>query len=332
MKPYFLSILGIGLIAGTALGADTPPPAALNKFQPPPAQPAEKTDFSKIFKSETEKFNYAVGMSWASQIRMRLKGSDFKLDPEAMTRGFNETLRDTNAITEAQMKEVLTELNVAMRAKMDEKRKEEMEKRKIQGEKNKAEGEAFLAKNKTESGVTALPSGLQYKVITEGSGTAPKLNDLVTVNYKGTLLDGTEFDSSAKAGKPFTTSLHAGPGGVIAGWVEALQLMKTGSKWTLYIPPALAYAENGSGPLIPPSTTLVFEVELLSVQAAPAPPPTPPAPVGNNGAPLTSDIIKVPSAEGLKKGEKIETIKPEDLEKERQKEAEKNGGGGTAPK
>jgi FKBP-type peptidyl-prolyl cis-trans isomerase len=327
MKSFILSIFAASTVATAVYAADPVPPSKASppqsptKFAPPPEQP--KTDFSKFFKSETEKFNYAVGMSWASQIKARTKGREFPMDTDAMTRGFRDMLNDTNIITEAQMKEALTSLDMYLRTKMEEKRK-------MAAEKNKTEGETFLAKNKTESGVTTTASGLQYKVITEGAGDMPKLNDMVTVNYKGTLLDGTEFDSSAKAGKPFTTSLHAGPGGVIQGWVEALQLMKPGAKWKLFIPPALAYAEHGSGAAIGPDATLQFEVELISTQPASAVPPPPAVP--NNGAPLTSDIIKVPSAEGLKKGEKIETIKADDLEKERAKEAAKNGGGSTAPK
>jgi FKBP-type peptidyl-prolyl cis-trans isomerase FklB len=150
-----------------------------------------------------------------------------------------------------------------------------------------------------------------YRVIKEGSGDSPKLADSVTVNYRGTLIDGTEFDSSEKGGKPITFRV----GGVIKGWTEALQLMKPGAKWQLYIPSDLAYGPNGSGPKIGPNSVLVFDVELISVEPAPTAAITPQAPS------LTSDIIKVPSAEGLKRGEKIETIKPEDIEKERQKEA-----------
>jgi FKBP-type peptidyl-prolyl cis-trans isomerase len=232
-------------------------------------------------------------------------------------------LNDTNVITDAQMKEILTELNMVMRAKMEEKRKEAEEKRKIQGEKNKTEGEAFLAKNKNEAGVKTTASGLQYVVLSEGNGPAPKLNDVAVVNYKGTLLDGTEFDSSSKAGRPLTTGVHGGQGGVISGWVEGLQLMKTGAKYKFFIPSNLAYGETGFGPSIGPNCTLQFEIELVSTQPAPAAPPPPAVP---SGAPLTSDIIKVPSAEGLKRGEKIETIKSEDLDKEREKEAAKNGG------
>ena len=321
MKPFFLSIFAITSLAGAVYAADpaTPPIHALA----PEAKPVEKTDFSKIFKSDTEKNSYAIGMSWASPLKSRLKGSDMPLDHDAIARGFRDTLDDTNIITEAQMKEIIGEVNAIMRAKMQEKQKEEMEKRRILGEKNKSEGEAFLAKNKTAPGVITLPSGLQYQVISEGTGAIPKTNELVTVNYRGTLIDGMEFDSSAKAGKPLATAVRNGQGGVINGWVEALQLMKTGSKWKLFIPSTLAYGPGGYPPAIGPNAALIFDIELLTVQAAPPTPPTPPS-IGAPGVPLTSDIIKVPSAEGLKKGEKIETIKAEDLEKERAKETAKD--------
>jgi FKBP-type peptidyl-prolyl cis-trans isomerase FklB len=178
-------------------------------------------------------------------------------------------------------------------------------------DKNKKEGEAFLAENKKKEGVktqaVTLQDGataeLQYKVITAGTGDIPKSNDTVTVNYRGTLVNGKEFDSSAKHGGPAKFQVNR----VVRGWTEALQLMKTGSKWELYIPSALAYGDNGSGPMIEPGSTLVFEVELVGIEA-PAPPPPP-------AQPLTSDIIKVPSAEELKKGAKVEVIKAEDVEK-----------------
>jgi hypothetical protein len=142
--------------------------------------------------------------------------------------------------------------------------------------------------------VVTLTNGLQYKVITEGTGDVPKPEDTVTANYRGTLIDGTEFDSSAKTAKPATFRVT----GVIKGWTEALTRMKIGSKWQLFIPPYLAYGERGSGLHIGPN---------VSIQ----PPPPPPTPA----APLTSDIIKVPSLEEMKKGAKIETIKAEDVEK-----------------
>lgn len=131
-----------------------------------------------------------------------------------------------------------------------------------QTDKNKSSGEDFLAANKKKPGVITLPDGLQYKVIKEGSGSLPTLNDLVTVNYAGRLIDGTEFDSSYQRGQPATFPV----GGVIPGWVEALQLMKVGSVWELYIPAALAYGDTGAPPSIGPNQTLIFKVELLDIK------------------------------------------------------------------
>ena len=189
--------------------------------------------------------------------------------------------------------------------------KREEERRKT-AEKNKKEGEAFLAENKKKPGIKTLdvklPDGttaeMQYKVITEGTGAIPKSNDTVTVNYRGTLINGKEFDSSAKhGGQPAKFQVNR----VVRGWTEALERMKAGSKWELYLPSSLAYGDQGYGPNIEPGATLIFEMELLGMEAPPPPPPP--------AQPLTSDIIRVPSAEELKKGAKIEVIKPEDLEK-----------------
>jgi FKBP-type peptidyl-prolyl cis-trans isomerase FklB len=133
---------------------------------------------------------------------------------------------------------------------------------KEQAAKNLSESKAFLAENGKKEGIKTLPSGLQYKVFAEGSGKMPKAEDTVTVNYKGTLIDGTEFDNSYKRGQPATFQVK----GVIKGWTEALQLMKEGSKWQFFIPPDLAYGEGGAGRSIPPNSTLIFEVELISVK------------------------------------------------------------------
>ena len=130
------------------------------------------------------------------------------------------------------------------------------------GEKNKKEGEAFLDDNKKKEGVKTLPSGLQYKVIKEGTGKKPKLTDTVNAHFRGTLINGSEFDSSYKRGQPVNFTIAS----VIPGWTEALQLMKEGAKWQLFIPPNLAYGEKGTGSAIEPNATLIFEVELLSIQ------------------------------------------------------------------
>ena len=203
-------------------------------------------------------------------------------------------------MNEADVKQTLTAFQQEMRVK-------QMKKRADQTVKNKADGEAFLATNKNNPGVVTLPDGLQYLVVSNGSGAMPTANDTVTVNYRGKLLDGTEFDSSYKRGEPATFPV----GGVIHGWTEALQLMKVGSNWKLFIPSNLAYGEQGNRS-IAPNAVLIFDVELISIKPAPAPAITlPTAPV----QPLTSDIIKVPSADELKKGAKVEVIKAEDAAK-----------------
>lgn len=250
---------------------------------------------AKPFKDEKEKASYAVGLSYGSFLKrqeIQVNGFDFDqfvLGVKTAVAGEKPLLTDQEA------SDVLKKFQQELSAKQQEKKRQ-------LGEKNKKEGEVFLAENKDKPGIMTLTNGLQYKVLTEGTGDIPKPEDMVTVNYRGTLIDGTEFDSSAKAGKPATFRVT----GVIPGWTEALKKMKTGSKWQLFIPPGLAYGERGSGPLIGPNATLLFDVELLSIQATPPP---------VQSAPLTSDIIKVPSLEEMKKGAKIETIKAEDVEK-----------------
>lgn len=309
MKRYLTAILGLGLLGGS-LPATAQPPGGKPSAAPAPAP--STNDYSKIFKDDKERNGYAIGMNIGVSMPRNLKRSEIDFDTNALIQGFMAGVKgDTSKLNEGQVHEIIGMLQRDMRARAQEKQKLAEEKRKADLEKNQKAGEAFLAAKKTEPGVIPLPSGLLYKVIKEGSGDSPKAQDSVTVNYKGTLIDGTEFDSSEKAGKPVTFRV----GGVIKGWTEALELMKPGAKWILYIPPDLAYGERGSPPKIGPASVLVFEVELISVQ------PGPTASVAPASAPLTSDIIKVPSAEELKRGAKIETIKPEDIEKERQKEA-----------
>jgi FKBP-type peptidyl-prolyl cis-trans isomerase FklB len=236
------------------------------------------------------------------------KRQDVDVDTELILKGIKDALAGgPTLMNETEVREVLTSFQ-------REHQTRQMEKRKQLGEKNKQEGEKFLAENKTKPGVITLPSGLQYQVIAEGQGESPKSNDVVTVNYRGTLIDGTEFDSSAKTGQPLVRAANM----LIRGWTEALQLMKPGAKWQLFIPSDLAYADRGSGAQIGPNATLIFDVELISFKP-PAPAPAAVAPAA--AQPVTSDIIKVPSKEELEKGAKIEIIKKEDLEK-LQKEAQ----------
>lgn len=238
------------------------------------------------------KVSYGIGMNLGMQWRQQ----EVPIDPDLLLKGMKDAMEgNATLMTEEEMRNTLT-------AFQNQHRAQQMEKRKMQGEKNLADGEKFLAENKTKPGVVTLPSGLQYKVIAEGAGDSPAASDQVTVNYRGKLIDGTEFDSSFKRGEPATF----GVSGVIKGWTEALQLMKPGAKWELYIPSALAYMERGSGAQIGPNSALIFDVELVSVKKQ-EPPPTP--------EPVTSDIIKVPSKEEMEKGAKIEVIKKEDLDK-----------------
>jgi len=147
-------------------------------------------------------------------------------------------------------------------ALQQELREKALERRKQDAEKNKMEGEAFLAENMKKEGVISLPSGLQYKVLQSGSGASPKITDTVETNYRGTFIDGNEFDSSYKRGQTAVFPVN----GVIAGWTEALQRMKVGDKWQIFVPPGLAYGERGAGP-IGPNTTLIFDVELVSIKS-----------------------------------------------------------------
>lgn len=205
-------------------------------------------------KTQKDKVSYIIGLN----IGMNMKRQSVEVDPNLLLKGLNDGLSGSKPLlTEDEMRSVMTAFNTEMKKKHDEEVKK-------LGEKNKEEGEKFLAENGKKKGVVTLPSGLQYKIIKEGKGKSPTLNDVVTVNYRGTLLNGTEFDSSYKRGKPATFPVK----GVIKGWTEALQLMKPGAKWELYIPSDLAYGARGAGNIIGPDATLTFEVELISVKEA----------------------------------------------------------------
>ena len=251
---------------------------------------------------EKSRVSYAIGMmtghNWQQQ--------GLELDADVYMHGIKDSMTGGKMLlTPEEAQDTLQKFQSEFKVKQAAKRAE-------QTVKNKSDGEAYLAANKKNAGVKTIaatnqegqPSELQYQVITTGSGITPSANDVVKVNYAGNLIDGTEFDSSYKRGQPAEFQV----GGVIKGWTAALQQMKVGSKWKLFIPADLAYGEGGR-PGIPPNSTLIFVVELLESKS-PAP-PMQPTPV----APLTSDIIKVPSAEEMKKGAKIEVIKPEDAAK-----------------
>jgi len=203
-----------------------------------------------------QKFSYALGMSIGSGLGGNLKKQGVEFDPNLVSQGVKDSLAGGKTrLTQEEAQAVLGEVQT-------EVRKQQQEKNQQAGAANKTEGEAFLAANKAKDGVVTLPSGLQYKILTAGTGPKPAATDSVSCNYRGTLINGTEFDSSYKRGQPATF----GVGQVIKGWTEALQLMPVGSKWQLFIPSSLAYGEQGAGGgQIGPNATLIFEVELLSI-------------------------------------------------------------------
>jgi FKBP-type peptidyl-prolyl cis-trans isomerase FklB len=245
-----------------------------------------------------EKTSYALGVNFGNNLRNQ--GVEVNLD--TVLKGMQDGLANQAKLNEQQMRETFSNLSAQVRTRMQEKAKA-----------NKAEGEKFLAENGKKEGIHTLPSGLQYRIIKEGTGESPKTNDEVSVKYTGKLLDGTVFDSTSKRNdQPARFRVN----GVIKGWTEALTKMKKGAEWELFIPSELAYGERGN-PGIPGNSVLNFTVELLDVFPAPLQAQiTPP----NPNQQVTSDIIKVPSAEELKKGAKIEVLKPEDVQKEIEKE------------
>jgi FKBP-type peptidyl-prolyl cis-trans isomerase FklB len=277
-KPYTLAVSAVaaGLMILGSAQAQQAPPASTPKTSPsttpkPPAAKPGSTVAKKpavlTLKTQKDKASYAIGLN----IGKSMHKDSVDIDPSILLRGLKDGL--------AGSKPLLTddEARAAMVTLQSEMRKKQEEKMLVQGEANKKEGETFLADNKTKDGVVTLPSGLQYKILKEGTGPKPVATDTVVCNYKGTLLDNTEFDSSYKRGQPATFPVS----GVIKGWTEALQLMPVGSKWQLFIPSELAYgARGGPGGGIGPNATLIFEVELMSVQPkaevqVPKPTPSP---------------------------------------------------------
>ena len=216
-----------------------------------PGTTTARTTTPYTLKTQREKGSYALGMS----IGLGLHKQNVSVDPAVVARGLRDAMGGGKTLlTEDQMKAALQQLQADVH-------KEQEARARVAGEAARKHGEAFLAANKSKEGVVTLPSGLQYRILTAGSGPKPTASDTVTVNYRGTLTDGREFDSSYKRGQPISFPV----GGVIKGWTEALQLMPVGSKWELFIPPDLAYGDRGAGSDIGPGETLVFEVELLSI-------------------------------------------------------------------
>ena len=241
------------LLLGTASAqqdAATPDqPAAAAK---PAHTPTAKGSPGAALSAPKEKTSYALGMNLAEN----LKAQSVDIDPNILLKGMKDVLAGGKTLL------TIDEEHATLLELQNGLRKAQTEKMAKAGEKNKKEGDAFLAANKAKPGVVTLPSGLQYKILQTGTGPKPTAADSVSCNYRGTLIDGTEFDSSYKRGEPTTFPVS----GVIKGWTEALQLMPVGSKWQLFVPAALAYGDRATSALIGPSSTLIFEVELVSIQ------------------------------------------------------------------
>ncbi|MGC1485250.1 MAG: FKBP-type peptidyl-prolyl cis-trans isomerase [Candidatus Acidiferrum sp.] len=292
-KPFTCALTSIaaGIILLAAAQAQQVPPAstpqtpAAKAAKPPAAKSAStkaKTGTTAARKpavltltTQKDKASYAIGLNIGKSMRK----DSVDVEPSILLRGMKDGLAGGKTLlTDDEAKAAMVALQADLRAKHEAKVE-------LEAANNKKEGDEFLAENKSKEGVVTLPSGLQYKVLVEGTGPKPTAADTITCNYRGTLLDNTEFDSSYKTGKPATFPVSR----IIKGWTEALQLMPVGSKWQLFIPPDLAYGERGgpAGGPIGPNTTLVFEVELMSIQPkaevqAPTPTPKPtPKPTPN---------------------------------------------------
>jgi FKBP-type peptidyl-prolyl cis-trans isomerase FklB len=261
-----LGIIFLGSARGNVQAQQTPaasaPAAPAAKSAPVPAaktttattaKPTAKTVTAPLaLTTDKQKDSYAVGLN----IGRSLKKQPVDLDTASVMRGVKDALADAKPLlTDTEIDTALKQLQAQVQKQQD------AEMAKI-GDANMKEGAEFLAANKTKDGVVTLPSGLQYKIVTAGTGAKPTAKDTVVCNYRGTFINGTEFDSSYKRGQPASFPV----GGVIKGWTEALQLMPVGSKWQLFVPPDLAYGERGAGGAIGPNQTLVFDVELISIK------------------------------------------------------------------
>ncbi len=270
MRRMGMAVLALGLWACGVRAQQAPAKApAAPPAKAPAAAPAQSTAGqapaqAPAFKTQKEKVSYAIGMEMGKGVKVQ----GIEVDPAIMMQG----LKDALSGGKPQMSE--EELRQVMTALQQEIRQKQMQAQQAAATENKTKGDAFLAENAKKDGVVALADGLQYKILTAGQGKKPAESDTVLCNYKGTFLDGTEFDSSAKAGKPVPFEVK----NVIPGFREVLQLMPVGSKWQVFVPSNLAYGERGAGGVIGPNATLIFEVELVSIQETPPAPPAKPIP------------------------------------------------------
>ncbi|MBU6411073.1 MAG: FKBP-type peptidyl-prolyl cis-trans isomerase [Verrucomicrobia bacterium] len=262
------------------------------------ADAAAQAQNTNLISGATGRASYALGMLYGHFFQQQ----GVKLDYRSFVQGIKDEEAGKPALTSAEMNQTLADYRKQIAA--------EQAKRQAQiALENKIQGAKFLAENKKKPDVHTLPDGLEYKIITDGKGPRPASNDVVTVNYRGTLINGSEFDSTARRGEPAQFPLND----VIRGWTEALERMPVGSLWKIYIPSDLAYGAAGRPPQIPANSTLIFTVQLISATPPGARPPAPPP-----MRPLTSDIIAVPSAKELKQGKKPYMLTPQQVQQMRQ--------------
>jgi FKBP-type peptidyl-prolyl cis-trans isomerase len=264
MKRIGMAILALGLLACGVSAQQAPakapatPPAKSPAPAKAPAAAGQSAATAPGLKTQKEKISYAIGMEMGKGV----KAQGIDVDPAILAQGLRDAMTGAKPqMSEDELKQVITGLQTEMRQK-------QMQAQEMAASENKTKGDAFLAANGKKDGVVTLPDGLQYKILTTGQGKKPAETDTVMCNYKGTFVDGTEFDSNAQAGKPVPFEVK----NVIPGFKEVLQMMPVGSKWQVFVPSNLAYGERGAGGVIGPNATLVFEIDLVSIEAAGAAP------------------------------------------------------------
>jgi FKBP-type peptidyl-prolyl cis-trans isomerase len=256
------------LLAGSVLAQTPAAKPASPATAKAPASTAKTTGGAPlVLKTAKEKTSYAIGTDVGTNVVNSLRRNEIEFDEAILFRGLKDGLSGAKLLlTDDEIKAILMEAQKAVKTKQEAQAKAVAEKNKAAGEENKKEGEAFLAANKTKEGVVTLASGLQYKILKQGDGPKPLPTDTVECNYRGTLVNGTEFDSSYKRGQTASFGVTQ----VIHGWTEILQLMPVGSKYQVFIPSELGYGPRGAGTDIGPNATLIFEIELVSIKAKPA--------------------------------------------------------------
>ncbi len=254
MKRMGIAVVALGLLACGVRAQQAPAKApAARRRRASAKAPAAAAAPAPAFSTQKQKVSYAIGMEMGKGV----KAQGIDVDPTIVMQGLKDALSDAKSqMSEEELRQVITGLQQEIRQK-------QMQAMEAAAAENKTKGEAYMAANAKKEGVVALPDGVQYKILTAGQGAKPAESDTVLCNYKGTFVDGTEFDSSTQAGKPVPFEVK----NVIPGFKEVLQMMPVGSKWQVVIPSSMAYGERGAGNVIGPNSTLVFEIELVSIQA-----------------------------------------------------------------